>query len=525
MKSFFRFTGIADGKAVCLLEAVNSSVCLPQRKDSNMDKGKKNGSFRDRIRRTWISLPLRKKAGTITVLAAFAVSCSILMNLVIAGFGMNGFRQILEDNSRSASFHAAMETESRTFKTMIRNRSEENRAAYEAACNAARKALEALPYDYDETGPERFAKTWSVRNSYDTYEKRKAVLLSMDEDNPEFVHKLYEIYQIQNYIKSYAGSLQEMNVAAGVRRYEKQIPLFLLIPALTILWGALALATVVWLNRSVGRYIVKPVQALAEDSRRIAENDYRGPSVLPEGEDEIADLVRAFCRMKLSTQGYIEALKEKHEAEKQLEAVRLQMLKNQINPHFLFNTLNTIAGAAEMEEAETTEKMIQAMSRLFRYNLKSTASVMPFEREKKVVEDYIYLQKMRFGSRIRYTSDCSQDTMDVMILVFALQPLVENAIVHGLAVKPEGGRLHIRSWIKEHRIFISVSDTGAGIAPERLEEIREELKRGESQKLGIGVSNISRRLKTMYPDGELVIDSREGRGTVVRMAFTASEIF
>ncbi|MFR3825788.1 MULTISPECIES: histidine kinase [Hungatella] len=490
-----------------------------------MDKGKKNGSFRDRIRRTWISLPLRKKAGTITVLAAFAVSCSILMNLVIAGFGMNGFRQILEDNSRSASFHAAMETESRTFKTMIRNRSEENRAAYEAACNAARKALEALPYDYDETGPERFAKTWSVRNSYDTYEKRKAVLLSMDEDNPEFVHKLYEIYQIQNYIKSYAGSLQEMNVAAGVRRYEKQIPLFLLIPALTILWGALALATVVWLNRSVGRYIVKPVQALAEDSRRIAENDYSGPSVLPEGEDEIADLVRAFCRMKLSTQGYIEALKEKHEAEKQLEAVRLQMLKNQINPHFLFNTLNTIAGAAEMEEAETTEKMIQAMSRLFRYNLKSTASVMPFEREKKVVEDYIYLQKMRFGSRIRYTSDCSQDTMDVMILVFALQPLVENAIVHGLAVKPEGGRLHIRSWIKEHRIFISVSDTGAGIAPERLEEIREELKRGESQKLGIGVSNISRRLKTMYPDGELVIDSREGRGTVVRMAFTASEIF
>ena len=279
-----------------------------------------------------------------------------------------------------------------------------------------------------------------------------------------------------------------MNVAAGVRRYEKQIPLFLLIPALTILWGALALATVVWLNRSVGRYIVKPVQALAEDSRRIAE-----------GEDEIADLVRAFCRMKLSTQGYIEALKEKHEAEKQLEAVRLQMLKNQINPHFLFNTLNTIAGAAEMEEAETTEK--------------------------KVVEDYIYLQKMRFGSRIRYTSDCSQDTMDVMIPVFALQPLVENAIVHGLAVKPEGGRLHIRSWIKEHRIFISVSDTGAGIAPERLEEIRAELKRGESQKLGIGVSNISRRLKTMYPDGELVIDSREGRGTVVRMAFTASEIF
>lgn len=497
---------------------------MQQGKDSLMDRVKGNGSFGDKVRRTWLSLPLRKKVGAITVLAAFAVSFSILMNLVTAGFGMNGFRKILEDNSRSASFQAAMETESRTFKTMIRDRSEDNRAAYKEACGAARKALEALPYDYDEIGRERFAKTWSVKNSYDTYEKRKAELLSMSEDDPEYVQKLYDIYQIQNYIKSYAGSLQEMNVAAGIRRYEKQIPLFLLIPALTILWGSLALAAVLWLNRSVGRHIVRPVQALAEDSRRIAENDYSGPPVSTECEDEIADLVRAFCRMKCSTQGYIETLKEKHEVETQLEAVRLQMLKNQINPHFLFNTLNTIAGAAEMEEAETTEKMIQAMSRLFRYNLKSTASVMPFEREKKVVEDYIYLQKMRFGSRIRYTSDCSQDTMEVMIPVFALQPLVENAIVHGLAVKPEGGRLHIRSWIRGKRIFISVSDTGAGIAPERLAEIREELRNGESQKLGIGVSNISRRIKTMYPDGELLIDSREGRGTVVRMAFTVAEM-
>ena len=87
-------------------------------------------------------------------------------------------------------------------------------------------------------------------------------------------------------------------MAAGIRRYEKQIPLFLLIPALTILWGSLALAAVLWLNRSVGRHIVRPVQALAEDSRRIAENDYSGPPVSTECEDEIADLVRAFCRMK-----------------------------------------------------------------------------------------------------------------------------------------------------------------------------------------------------------------------------------
>ena len=138
--------------------------------------------------------------------------------------------------------------------------------------------------------------------------------------------------------------------------------------------------------------------------------------------------------------------------EKQLDAVRLQMLKNQINPHFLFNTLNMIVGMAQVEEAETTEKMITAMSRLFRYNLKSTASVMPLEREIKVVEDYIYLQKMRFGSRIRYAADCSLETADLLIPSFALQPIVENAIVHGISEKPEGGKIYIRSWMEGRKL-------------------------------------------------------------------------
>lgn len=473
----------------------------------------------------WLSFPLRRKVMTITVFALLAVMLSILMNLVTAAFGMNGFRRILEDNSLSSTFLAAMEAESRTFKTMIRDDTEKTRAEYEAACRETRKAIGALPYDYETQGQERFAKTWSVLNSYDTYEKRKDELFLMDKEDPEYLQKLYDIYQIQNYIKSYAGSLQEMNVAAGNERYEKQIPMFYLIPAVTVFWGLLALAAVIWLNRSVAKHIVVPIQALAEDSKRIAKNDYSGAEIRIEGGDEIADLVRAFCRMKLSTRGYIETLKEKHEVEKQLEAVRLQMLKNQINPHFLFNTLNTIAGAAEMEEAETTEKMIQALSRLFRYNLKSTESVMPLEREKKVVEDYIYLQKMRFGSRIQYTSDCSPETMDMLIPVFALQPLVENAIVHGLAVKPEGGRLHIRSWLKGKRLYLSVTDTGVGISQETLNSIRQELAGGESIHLGIGIGNINRRIKAMCPDGELLIDSRKGRGTVVRIAFTAAETF
>ena len=95
---------------------------------------------------------------------------------------------------------------------------------------------------------------------------------------------------------------------------------------------------------------------------------------------------------------------------RKLNDMRLQMLKSQINPHFLFNTLNMIASTAQIEDAVATEKMITALSRLFRYNLKSAGTVMPLERELKIIQDYMYLQKMRFGQRVRYDTDCAPET-------------------------------------------------------------------------------------------------------------------
>ena len=96
----------------------------------------------------------------------------------------------------------------------------------------------------------------------------------------------------------------------------------------------------------------------------------------------------------------------KLETEKRLEMIKLELLKSQINPHFLFNTLNVISGMAKLEEAETTEKMFLALSSLFRYNLKTPEQSVPLAKELKVVADYMYLQQMRFGERIRYELNC-----------------------------------------------------------------------------------------------------------------------
>ena len=468
----------------------------------------------------WMSCSLERKVRWITISTAAVVILSITAVMLVAGYGMKGFGDLLMGNSRSLAFWSAMDAESSSFQYYAGDRTPENREKYEMSCARTRSALKSLPFDYEEIGADRYGVTWSILNMYENYAAARDAFLEMEEGAPDYLDRLYTIYRVQGYLATHAGRLEQMTVQSGNERYEMQRPLFIIVPAVSILWGAAALLMVRWLNRSVQKNIVRPMVELAEDSRRIGENDFTGPDTCAEGSDEIASLVRAFCTMKASTRGYIEALTEKHRMEKQLDEVRLQMLKNQINPHFLFNTLNMIASTAQIEDAAATEKMIHALSRLFRYNLKSTDSVMPLERELKVVQDYMYLQQMRFGQRIRYDTDCNQDTLEVLVPSFALQPLVENAIIHGISPKGQGGRIHVRSWMEGRRIWISVADTGRGMARERLEEIRRALARGEEKATGVGVGNIYRRVHGMYQDGEIFIYSSEGRGTVVQMAFT-----
>lgn len=206
------------------------------------------------------------------------------------------------------------------------------------------------------------------------------------------------------------------------------------------------------------------------------------------------------------------------EMEKRLEAMKVEALKNQINPHFLFNTLNVIAGMAMLENAETTEKMIKSLSALFRYNLQNADSETALTQELKVVRDYMYIQQMRFGERVDYEIDCRVDEKYVQVPTFTLQPLVENAIIHGVSPKEEGGKIYIRIRQAGERLIIMVCDTGVGMAPEFLEDLRKKLEEEDYSYSNIGLGNIWHRLKLTYPDSKMKICSKQNVGTVVRIS-------
>lgn len=481
------------------------------------------GMYMEKWRDWWLKLPLQGKVRFATFPAAAALLITVAVTVMAVHFGVGGFGRIMAMQTRELEFSTALDAEINAFDRFAQSGDPEDGTRYEETKLAAETALKRLPLDYGEMGAERYQRTWSIKNTYETYAKRRDRLLNLDRRAPEYIEELYGVYTIQNYLMEYAGRLQQLSARAGSSEYKSLIPVLAVWMSLSVAMAAVSGAILAALNANMNRYLIRPVRQLADEAARIGAGDFTERDIPVSGDDEMARLVRAFMEMKRSTKGYIVTMRENHAMEQQMEAIRLQMLKNQINPHFLFNTLNMIEGMAQIEDAEVTERMIEALSRLFRYNLKTTASMMPLDREITVVKDYVYLQKMRFGDRIRCSFDCRQDTLHHLVPSFALQPLIENAIIHGLTPRPEGGAIYVRTWMEGERVFLSVADTGVGIAADRLLEIRDALKQGAEDKTGVGIGNIYRRIHTMCRDGSFFIDSVKGHGTVIQISFCDGE--
>lgn len=483
------------------------------------------------LRNIWLTISIKKKIGIFAAMVILIMALSATFSICIMNFSLGGFNTILNDNSRCHDFQEALDLEIESFADYIRDATPDTRDQYVLSCVRTERCLRSLPFDYARIGTERYARTWSILNGYETYQAYRDELAETQVRESDFVERLYRVYKMQEYLQTYARRLVQVTLKEGNDSYQEKVPVFYNMPYLILAISAVFMGFVMFLTKILSNALVSPAVLLAQCARKIAKNDFTGEDPSVENRDEMGELVRAFNKMKRSTKGYIDTLKENHrmsellhreeiervEMEKQLSGARLELLKSQINPHFLFNTLNMIACMAKLEEAVTTERMISSMSSLFRYNLKTSEQIVTLARELKVVQDYMYIQQMRFGSRILYSCDLKVDAEQAMIPAFTLQPVVENAMVHGLSKKEQGGRVHVRIWEQGNRLVISVTDTGLGMSEERLAEVTEAMKERRTSRIGIGLGNIYKRIHMMYKQGEFRIASIEGRGTVIQM--------
>ncbi len=483
------------------------------------------------VKRIWRSLAIKNKLLALIVLVFLIIFLSVAFDIWVVGFSLIDFKEILEDNAQSGELVNALEAESKVFEQCIRGYDEVWDEELDAAIRRTEAAIEAIPFKYTELGDERYTQLWSLRSSYGVYREARDEILAMDKRGAEDIRRLYEVYEMQGYLQQYARNLLMGTLEAGNGLYREKIPNIMRVPVLVITVGVLMFGGMLKLVEMLNKDIVLPVMKLVKASKRIASNDFFAEDVEADNDDELGELVGAFNKMKYATGEYILALEEKRktldllhkeelerlEMEKQLETMKLELLKSQINPHFLFNTLNVIGGMANLESAETTEKMIKALSSLFRYNLKTSEREVLLDRELTVVQDYMYLQQMRFGSWVDFAVDCRVDRQEVIVPAFIFQPLVENAIIHGLSPKEAGGRVLIRIWREKERLYMTVTDTGTGMKEEELSELKKSLYNKNGRHSGIGMGNIYQRVYAMYDGGQMDIYSRKNVGTVVRI--------
>lgn len=486
----------------------------------------------DRLLALWYQMSLKRKLYVIIGSVGIIMAASIFINLKVVYIFINDVSIIMDDNLACYKFQESLENESGRFAQLLANDTAENQAAYRLACLETREYLNSLPYDYDKIGEERYGITWNIINGYRTYEKQREKVAAMRPSESGYIKELYKTYSMQKYLDSYGTRLTKVVLMSGNDYYEIQIPVLKRMPYILVAISVVAFFVLLILLRFITGSIVETVVQLATASGKIEKNDFSTPDVRWDGRDEIGQLVSAFNKMKHATQDYVTATEEKRvieeklyrheleraELEKRFSMAQLQLIKSQLNPHFLFNTLNMITRMAQMEEAPVTEEMLVAISSLLRYSLRTSNAFEPLEQELKVIRDYMYIQKMRFGDRIHWEIHCSEDLYQEEVPVFMLQPLVENAVIHGISEKETGGSIFIRIEKRGELLWISVEDTGKGMDQETLAAIRKAVET-KGTGLGIGLGNIYRRISYYYEYGKVTIDSRENCKTVVEIEF------
>jgi two-component system LytT family sensor kinase len=200
------------------------------------------------------------------------------------------------------------------------------------------------------------------------------------------------------------------------------------------------------------------------------------------------------------------------EQERLLLHARMEALQSQVNPHFLFNTLNSISSLVRFDP-DTAREVISKLAAILRRQLSSSEAFAPLREEVEFIDNYLDIEVVRFGrDKLRVVKELDPASLDIVVPSMLLQPLVENSIKHGLAPKVEGGSIFLRSRVSDSKLIIEVEDDGVGMGGAHLAES------SSWSGIGIGMANISERLQVLYGDAaRMTIDTHEGKGTLVRI--------
>ncbi len=268
--------------------------------------------------------------------------------------------------------------------------------------------------------------------------------------------------------------------------------------------------------------ILRPLRELYNATEKVAAGDFSARANI-ETYDEIAVLSKGFNNMAENIQTLFGTIKED---ERKLRRVDLRLLQEQINPHFLYNSLDTIVWLIEGNESEKAVDMVVTLSDFFRLVLSKGKEFISIKEEEQHINSYLKIQEMRYHDILEYDIQIDKVLYNYQILKLTLQPIVENALYHGIKYKRAKGYIHINGEKEGNIIRLVVRDNGVGMDEDELKQIREEISRPckETEK-GFGLANVNERIR-MYFGTEygMTIQSEKGKGTIVEILIPAIKV-
>lgn len=353
----------------------------------------------------------------------------------------------------------------------------------------------------------------------------------------EYIAHFTRSNKISEYIKLYINNLLNSKLQEGSLKYASITKNMEFISYLNVFLIIGSILFNIFLAIFFTYRITKPLIDLSHLAVRVSKGDFDVRPLSIKTNDEINILAEAFNKMVVSIKNYIGEIKNQAEVEKKLKEQEMQNLKmrnilkeaelkalqSQINPHFLFNTLNAAAQLAMMEGADKSSEFIENVANLFRYNLKKLDTTVTLQDEINNVKTYMYILKTRFGDRVDFKVDVDEGVLDVEMPCTIIQPVVENAFIHGLEETEKGGFIKLTVKKDNDKVLIEVIDNGIGMSEEKVRAILSADNEDLSKRhvTGIGMHNIINRLRLFYNtsaiEDVIEIDSKIGEGTKVTL--------
>lgn len=361
-------------------------------------------------------------------------------------------------------------------------------------------------------------------------EKIKGEILILDEQGQIIFadHKPDSDWQLDTYLRKNKGQVvvekaaalgwtlishidqQEINQA--LREPRNRV---IMLTTLSLLVASVIIA---WISRS----FYDRLNALSEHVNSLVQEGFNRQYTGPPGNDEIGTLIKAFNKMAVKIRSLIhdvyEAKLEQSRVNLEKKQAELNALQSQMNPHFLYNTLESIRmRSVEKGEKETAE-MIKRLTRSFQRLVRFRQEWVTVAEEISFIKDFLTIQQYRFGPEFQYTMEIEPAVLEKKIPKLVIQPFVENACLHGIEGIDRVGKVEIALCLREKKLYCMVKDNGIGISAEKLRHLWADIKGEEPQAGNIAIRNIYQRLSLYYgADFDLVIDSREREGTTITL--------